>query len=116
MLKNLKEKKGFASVIEVIITAIIFTFAAVGIFTALSSLRPHGADSARRLEAAYVGKQVVEELRSQVDARTWSDANSLLSPGPHSRTVGHYTINYYISDVPGLELREMQMNVFDNNP
>jgi len=55
MLKVLKQN-GFASIVEVIVTAVVFTVAAFGILTTVSMLRPQGMESYRKLEAAYHAK------------------------------------------------------------
>ena len=112
MLKILK-KEGFASLVEVIVTAVIFSLAAFGVFTTISMLRPHGADSLRKLEAAYVAKGVIDELRAYVDARMWDNEDSLLSTnGYHNTTIGNYMVNWWLNDVPGLNVRELQMEVY----
>lgn len=98
-------------------TAVIFVVAALGIFTTISMLRPRSMDSAERLEAAYAGKTILERLRAYVDARTWDDptSNSLLLPNTsYSRDVGNYTVGWYVEDVPGLQLRQVSMNVYKN--
>ena len=96
---------------EVIITAVIFTIAATGVFTALSSFRVQGTQSSHRLEAAYVGQSVIESLRSAVSAGSWNDPNSTLAPGDHTQTIGIFQVNYSITDVPGLDVRRLTMNV-----
>jgi Tfp pilus assembly protein PilV len=110
MLRTL-QKEGFASLLEVVISSIIFVIAAFGILTTISMLRPHGTASVERLEAAYIGKQVIDELRAQVDSRMWNNANSLLAPGTHVRTIGNYTVTYSVSNIPGLNVRELTMNI-----
>ena len=113
MFKVLKQD-GFASLIEVLVTAVIFVVASLGIFTTISMLRPHGIESAQKLEAAYVGKQVVEELRGKVDARVWDCSLSPIYPGNHGTIVsgmyGVYVVNYSIvNDLVGG--RSLSMNV-----
>jgi type II secretory pathway pseudopilin PulG len=108
MLKN----GGFASFVEIIITAVIFILAAVGIMTTISAIRPQGGDSSRKLEALYAGKNVIEELRDYIDANTWDDAASNLATGvTRTRTVGDFTVNYILTDEPGLNIRKLTMNV-----
>ena len=97
---------------EVIITAVIFTMAATGVFTALSSFRIQGTESSHRLEAAYVGRSVIENLRSAVSAQTWDDPNSPVAPGVvHTQTIGSFEVQYLLTDVPGLGVRRLTMNV-----
>ena len=116
MLKILKEK-GFASVLEVIVTAVIFMLAAFGIMTTVSMLRPHDLESYRELEAAYHAKNMMDYLRGQVDAGTW-DTGPLATGVTHSNTIGDYTVNWSLTEVdpaaypPGLAPRKLAMNVY----
>ena len=110
MLKHLKSE-GFASMTEVIIAAIIFAIAAAGVFTLLSTFRVQGRQSTHRLEAAYVGKSVIENLRSSVSAENWNDPNSSLAVGSHQQAVGNFQIDYTLTDVPDLGVRRLTMNV-----
>lgn len=113
---RIHRQHGFASLVEVIVTAMIFLLAAFGIFASISMLRPQGQDVARRLEAAYIGRSILEELRGEVDARTWNSTGSLIYPGQYSRPVGDYTVFWTISEVPNLGIREVTMNIFYENP
>ena len=102
-MMKLMNNKGFASFVEVMVTSIIFVIASYGIFAAISGVNPSDNNSLARLEAAYIGKQVLEDLRTQVDARTWDDAlaNDLTPPtyGPINITGVHgtYTVSANIS-------------------
>lgn len=98
MLKVFK-KEGFASMIEVIVTSIIFIITTAGILTTISTFNAQsGGNVSKRLEAVYVGKQVIDSFRSQVDAGTWDSGN--LELGIHSTTVSGYIINYLVEGVP----------------
>ena len=109
------QKNGFASLAEVLVTAVIFTIAAFGIFATISMLRPQSMDSKQRLDAAYIGKSVIEELRASVDASSWDNENSLLAPGVvRSEEQGDYTVNWSLEDVENLGVRELTMNVYLN--
>ncbi len=111
MLKILK-KEGFSSLVEVIVTSLIFALAAFGILTTVSILRPEGANSSQRLQAAYAGKQLIDDLRSYVDARSWNNATGPLAVGIlHNQTIGNFSINYILEDMPGLNLRKLTMNI-----
>lgn len=96
---------------EVIVTAVIFTIAAAGVFTVLATFRSQGTQSTRRLEAAYVGKSVIENLRSSVSAENWDDPASPLSLGTHQETVNNFEIIYTLTDIPGLGVRRLTLNV-----
>ena len=98
-------------------TALIFSIAAFGMLATMSLLRPAGKGSARKLEATYIGKQVIDDLRKEVDATTWTDAGSNLAVGTHTRNVPsltgdfNYEISYTISDVGSIGLRKMDMTI-----
>ncbi len=96
---------------EVIITAVIFTIAAAGVFTVLSTFRVQGTQSTKRLEAAYAGKSVIENLRSSVSAESWNDPASPLAVGTHQQTVGNFQIIYTLTDIPNLGVRKLTMDV-----
>jgi len=111
MTKTLN-KMGFASILEVIVSSIIFMIAAVGFFSSVSMLRPQATDSTKKLLALHTAKQVVDDLRAQVYGNMWTNAGSPLRPGVlHQRTIGAYTINYILTDVPGMPLRQMVLNI-----
>ncbi|MCA9408552.1 MAG: hypothetical protein KC733_07675, partial [Candidatus Omnitrophica bacterium] len=109
---------GFASILEVIITSIIFLIAAYGVLNTISMLRPNSAESARKLEAAYIGKQIIEDLRNNIDASIWVSGSNL-DVGIYNQTVAGtyttYTVNYVISEVPGYPAgegpRQLIMNI-----
>jgi type II secretory pathway pseudopilin PulG len=114
MLK-LKNKKGFASIVEVIITSIIFIIASVGIFATLSTLGTEGARSQQKLEALYAGKSVLDELRSSMNTTVWTSGD-LATGNTHRKNVylgggQFYDVNWITQDIPGLNVREVTLNV-----
>ncbi len=118
MLKTLKEK-GFASILEVIVTAVIFMLAAFGIMTTVSMIRPHDLQVSREVEAAYHAKNMMDYLRGQVDAAAWTANTGDLATGTiHTKTIGDYTINWYLNQVnpsaypTGLAPRKLSMNIY----
>lgn len=112
MLK-IRTKKGFASLVEVIVTSVIFVLAAFGIFTTMTMLRPHTTESSRKLEATYVGKQMVEELEGKVDARMWNNSTSPIYPGAHNTYINgmyaNYLVSWDIADLGGV--RSLNMSI-----
>jgi len=108
MLKDLKKISGFASIVEVIVTAIIFIVATAGILSTMSMLTPQKREASRKIEAVYVGKGVMDELRWDVDASTW-DAGDL-SLGDHTQTIGDFNVSYTVTEpTPGL--RKVAMDI-----
>jgi hypothetical protein len=61
----------------------IFALAIAGLLSAISSLNAPAIESFDEVQAAYVGKQVMEDLRLSIDADTWDNGDSPLVPtGP----------------------------------
>lgn len=114
MLRDLKNA-GFASIVEVIVTAVIFVLATAGILTTVSMLRPHGAESSRKIEAAYIGKGIIDSLRTAVDQGTWNEAISNLAVGTYTlppivRGNVSYDVTYTITETTP-DIRKLTMNV-----
>lgn len=108
-------KDGFASIIEVVITAVIFILATAGILSTISMLRPHGVESSRKIEAAYIGKGIIDDLRNEVHATTtppyeyWGP-NLDPDAGTYTQTQGDYTISYDVTQV-NPNLRKLDMTI-----
>lgn len=112
LLYQEKNNQGFASIAEVMISAVIFAIASLGILATITSLQPHTAQSEKRLQAMYIAKGVMEELYQYVDATTWNNTGSPVETDLiHNLTYGDYNVAYYLEDVPNLELRKLTINV-----
>ncbi len=109
MLHDLKEK-GFASIVEVIVTSVIVVIAVAGISTTVSMLKPHGSNSSRKIEAAYIGRGIIDNLRQQISATGWNDPDSNLALGTYNFVVDSYSVNYMISS-PMADIRQLTMNI-----
>ena len=71
---------------EVIVATLVFSIAAAGIFAMTSGLRKSAVmDSKEDINAALIGKRVLEDLRTKVDATNWNQAGGPLDPAtnPH---------------------------------
>ena len=107
MLRKLK-KKGFVSIVEVIVTSVIFILAAFGILSSISKLSPAGVDTSKRLDAAYVGRKFIENLRNSVTVYASGTRYSNKVAGGLS----NYTVNWYLRDDINTGTRQMFMNVY----
>ena len=98
------DKNGF-SLVEAVVASLIFATAVVGVFATMSSFKKPSIDSDKKLMAAFIGKQVLEDLRVHVDQRDWDTGASPLSPlggGRHPSQLGQffnafnptYSVNY----------------------
>ncbi|NJN78757.1 MAG: prepilin-type N-terminal cleavage/methylation domain-containing protein [Saprospiraceae bacterium] len=116
-LKNEKIKSGF-TIIEVTIASVIFAIAAAGILATITAMRRPAEVSQERVTAAYLGKTLMEELRSEVNASTWDPSRSNASNlrlGNHrvQRTVDGVTYNlaYTISELSNNGPRRMDLTI-----
>ncbi len=110
MLRDLKNN-GFASIVEVIVTTVVFVLATAGILSTVAMLKPEETETTQKIEAAYIAKGILDDLRKQVDAITWDDAGSNLAVGvPHEINFGDYFINYTVTE-PIADLRYVNMTI-----
>lgn len=104
------------TITEVIVASVIFTLAMAGILTSISHLRQPAVESSQEVTAAFLGKKILDDLRTQVSAQTW-ETNSLLSLGTHTNTVTvsgiAYNISYLVEpdDLSGTGARKVTLNV-----
>lgn len=82
---NSKPEKGF-TLIEVIVASIIFIMTAAGLLATISAISRPAAISERELTAATIARGVIERLRKDIDAESWSDSTGNLSIGSHTMT------------------------------
>ncbi len=94
---------------EAIVTATIFSIAFLGIYVSLSMIHPTGSNSMEKLKAAYVAKTFMDSLHQGVRADMWS--NGIMATGSFNTVVNGYAITYNIADVPGLNLRQVNVMI-----
>lgn len=90
MMKNMRTS-GF-TIIEVIVSTVIFTIVAAGLYASVSSLRKPAGDTTKTMNAALIGKNVLEDLRSRISASDWD------SGGPLDPANSPYTLTPVILD------------------
>ena len=109
-------RNGF-TIIEVVVAALIFAIATAGIFATVSSLSKPAQESTEEVTAAFLGKRILEDLRTSVDATTWSLNSSFLSVGTHTLNSMNidgivYTGNYIVTaDPSGTASRQVTLNL-----
>ncbi|MGE0267227.1 MAG: hypothetical protein AB7S78_02045 [Candidatus Omnitrophota bacterium] len=108
MLK-LNSNAGLVSMVEVIVTAAIFSMAFLGVYMSMTTMHAKGTVSTEKLKAAYAAKGLLDDLRQQVRADTWNTGN--LVPGTYNTTVNGYAVSYTVSDVSGLGLRQVDLSI-----
>lgn len=106
---RIRQEEGLVSMVEVIVTSIIFTMTFMAVYVALSSSHPKGTVSAEKLNAAYTAKGFLDELRHGVRADTWSSGN--LAVGTYNVTYNGYQIDYTVADVTGMPLRRVDLTI-----
>ncbi len=97
------------------VAAIVFVMAATGVFATIGNIKKPSARTDRSLTAAYVGQQVLEDMRANVDASAWDDPGSPLSVGTHngSKSVNGvtYTYSYTVAQDPASNARQATITV-----
>jgi len=103
------------SITEAMTAAIVFVIAATGVFATLGNIKKPSARTDRSLTAAYLGQQVLEDMRTNVDAGTWDNANSEMSLGAHSGSKSvngvTYPYAYTVAQDPVSNARQVMITV-----
>ena len=112
---HVQSKQGF-TLMEVVISVILFGLAMAGVFTSISQLRQPAVESTEEVTAAFLGKRVLDDLRTQVTAETWNGTTSLLYPGntyTNSFSINGktYTTTYYVENDTSTSARKVTMNI-----
>lgn len=113
---RINNKNGI-SLVEVIVAAVIFVIAAFGMFSTLSMMRVSSDATDERLQAAYFGRQILEELRAKVDQRafcaTTGDFINDLSVGVHNYPDpgGQFTSQYNVTEDPITHVRRVDLTI-----
>jgi prepilin-type N-terminal cleavage/methylation domain-containing protein len=85
-----QKNEGF-TVVEVIVASVIFALTAAGIFATVSALNQPATESSEEVTAVFLGKRILEDLRKDVDATTWTG-------GPLDPANSPYTMNAVVVD------------------
>ena len=116
------------SVAEALVAAMVFSIAAAGVFSTIGSVQKPSAGTDRSLQAAYIGQQVLEGLRSSVDAGTWDDSTTpsplygTVSGTPHACPAltpalpANWSCSYTVTEDPNSKARKVDVNVIWPNP
>jgi Tfp pilus assembly protein PilV len=123
MISSERRVKGF-TILEVIISGVLFALVAVGAIAAVAALKQPVATSREDINAAYLGKQILEQLRSYVDADDWNDPTNKLDPngGPGGDGVYNhltpviidgvsYTYSYKVRADPATNARRVDLTI-----
>lgn len=111
MFKSLKTKQDGFSIIEVIISAIIFSIATVGLFTAISLTRHQATGSTDDVEGLFYARQKIDELSAMVSADQWQNTTSPIYPGTYNETFGSVYLEWTITDNPQSGGRDISMTM-----
>ena len=78
---SFKKDSGF-TLVELVVAVLIFSLSIASILSVLGSMNKTSSASFEEVQAIYRGKEILEDLRLDVDATTWDDAAaSRLTPG-----------------------------------
>ena len=111
MTKFKFNRKGLASMMEIVVASFIFMLAVFGIVSSISLLNPQSSDAAKRLQAAYLAKNILDELRGKMTPTSWTSASGDLTVGTHTRVVGDFTVKWIVTDVGKGLSRKINMQV-----
>lgn len=93
----LKNKKSH-TLIEVLSSAVLFTVGVLAILSVFIYASRNTLVSENKLQAASRGRQLLEDLRSKVDSRTWNnwdlECNDALHDWPGGETFNDQPIQY----------------------
>lgn len=111
----LRVQDGF-SMVEVIVATLIFAMATAGILATLSALSRPAAESVEDVQAAFIAKEIIENLRSQITADSWKDPSGAFANGSHQQTITRGERTYFIvynvtDDAAGTGAKEVIVNV-----
>lgn len=101
---TIRNKNGF-SFVEIVVASVIFVIISAGVLIAMSNLRAPAETSKTKLQSAYVGKQITEELKNAVNAAIWDSTSTSINPlvpgqtytipalaAPFNNITGTYTV------------------------
>ena len=94
--RALQNKENGFTLVEVIISALLFAIAAVGIVQMVSYSRPKAVVSEHEIGASLYAQDLLARLRGYVDASTYDSGN--LAIGNYSEIFGIYTANWAITN------------------
>ena len=81
------------TMVEVVIAGVIFTIMAVGSYSTISAFKKPASATKEEVTAAYLGQQILDELRTKVDGSTWTTGSGGdLDPNGGSGSNGIYSL------------------------
>ena len=108
------------TLIEALLAGVVFILAVSGVFATMAAVRGPVTSKNNSVEAAIFGKQVLEDLRSKVDARDYNNNNGNLGIGTHTIVNGIYTALYNVTPLdvnnPNTSGRKVDVSVTWTDP
>lgn len=83
MINKSKNNQSGFTLTELVVSAMIFSLSVAGLLATVSSLNRPSADSFEDVQAAYLGQEVLEDLKKEIDASVWDETTSNLAIGEH---------------------------------
>jgi len=92
---RLRKQTGF-TMVEIMVSILIFSLSIAGLLSAISSLNRPAVESFEEVQATYIGKQILEQLKHGIDAATWNeeDATLAITTVPITASIPHQGINF----------------------
>ena len=86
--------------VEVVVAAVIFSLAAAGLFVSFTAIRQSSDRAERRVQAAYIVKQLSDELRAKVDQGIWDDGSGNWNIFPGNPLICNNTLHDWPGTLP----------------
>ncbi len=110
------KRKGF-TLVEVMVSLVILSLVATGVFSVLVSARHLVSRSKRRLGAAELARWEIENKRWAVRSDWWDTVNQTSIHGWTSWVYsGTYRTRYKVESVPGYDCRKITVEVRWDEP
>ena len=117
----MRKTKKAHTLVEILVTVIIFSIGILGIFSVFTFMTRNTTISEKKLSAANRGKELLEDLRAKIDTRTWDtptpswdltcDGGEYTWPGPDG-VFDTKDIKYTCKGIPGIpDIRKVTLTV-----
>lgn len=116
----MRDKSGF-TLIEILVSAVIFALAIAGLLSVFSSGNIHLTHTRERMTGSELGKFFIDPMQMDVRQDEWDAANPLRISGPTSlisQTINNrnFTAEYTTGVVSGTNLRRVITTITWNEP
>jgi prepilin-type N-terminal cleavage/methylation domain-containing protein len=111
----MRKKRGF-SIVEVLVSAVIFSLVMVGLMSVFIAGNNHIVHARERMTSVQLGKFFIDPLQMNVRQDTWGAGNELAVDGTRSGVTQiinnrSFTESHVVSAVTGTDLRRVTSTI-----